>query len=113
VTGTGGDLPRLVIPEIEPPRHRMSAALLIALVCLAVGAVSFVVGAQWGAETESRKWWREWNQTRRDAEPPARSRGDLWLRCPSSATWRNYAGPQEWHVVTNDDQVMTDGGASR
>lgn len=61
------------------------------------------VAARWGAQVERRRTEAV------GRSPDFQGRGELWLRCPASSTWYEYAGdPREWRTVTLDGEVMMD-----
>ncbi len=90
-------------PVVGPPRRRLLAALLLGLAGLSIGVVSWYAGVQCGERAESRRWSEVVDDPVVRFVPPRetpRVRGDLWLKCPSSSTWYNYAGDRPRWVAS-------------
>lgn len=85
--------------EVEPVCRR-SWALRWLVPRAVIGAAFGLAAAQWGAAVDAR---RSAAVERASQGPPVQGRGELWLRCPTSGTWYNYAGdPREWRVASED-----------
>jgi len=90
----------VTLEALRPHRSTLASLLRRSLwwaVKLVAGAAFCVASARWGAAVQSRRSEAIERRPATRSAPAPRGRGELWLRCPASTTWYNYAGGDlEW-----------------